>query len=247
MAAFVLVHGAAHGGWCWKKLTPLLRAAGHEVHAPTLTGLGERAHLARPEVDLALHVQDVVNVLFYEDLREVILVGHSYGGAVITGVADRAAERLAQLVYLDAALPDDGESLLDLFDPATNAAREERVRTLGEGWRIPLDVATTLRNYGIADPADAEWLAARLLPQPFATFRQALRLARPPDPSLGRTFIYCTRKPGPDSVAPMAARARAAAGWRYREIATGHDAMVTMPHELADLLLDVVREVEGGE
>src|SRR5579862_6453256 len=101
MATFVLVHGAWHGGWCWRKLTPLLRAAGHEVFAPTLTGLGERAHLATPEVGLSFHVQDVVNVLVYEDLHEVVLVGHSYGGMVITGVTGQAPERLAQLVYLD--------------------------------------------------------------------------------------------------------------------------------------------------
>src|SRR2546426_10958940 len=100
MATFVLVHGGFHGGWCWRKVAPLLRAAGHEVHTPTLTGLGERAHLASPAVDLALHVQDVVNVLFYEDLRSVTLVGHSYAGMVIAGVADRCPERLAQLIYL---------------------------------------------------------------------------------------------------------------------------------------------------
>src|SRR5438128_128006 len=102
MATFVLVHGAWHGGWCWKRVTPLLRAAGHEVYATTLTGLGERVHLASPNVGLALHVQDVVGVLEYEDLRDVILVGHSYGGIVISGVADRVPERLRHLVYLDA-------------------------------------------------------------------------------------------------------------------------------------------------
>src|SRR5574340_886568 len=109
MATFVLVHGGFHGGWCWKKVTPLLRAAGHEVYTPTLTGLGERVHLASPEIDLSTHIQDVVNVLEYEDLREVVLVGHSYGGMVIAGVADRAAPRVAHLVYFDALVAGDGE------------------------------------------------------------------------------------------------------------------------------------------
>src|SRR5690349_6349785 len=114
MATFVLVHGAWHGGWCWRKLSPLLAAQGHEVFAPTLTGLGERSHLAGPEVGLAVHVQDVASLLEFEDLREVILVGHSYGGMVLAGVAGRAAERLSQLVYLDAYVPRHGQSMVDL-------------------------------------------------------------------------------------------------------------------------------------
>src|SRR5205823_8870769 len=135
-ATFVLVHGGFHGGWCWRRVTPLLRAAGHEVYTPTLTGLGERAHLARPEVSLHTHVQDVLGVLAYEDVQGVVLVGWSYAGMVITAVAEQAADRLAHLVYLDASVPEDGQAALDLLDPATRAAREERVRMEGEGWQM---------------------------------------------------------------------------------------------------------------
>ena len=137
MAMFLLIHGAWHGGWCWKKVTPLLRAAGHEVCTPTLTGLGERAHLLSAEVTLDTHVQDVVGVLEYEDLRDVVLVGHSYGGMVITGVVDRAADRLAHLVYLDAFVPQDGQALADLVDSTLYTTLEEQARAEGEGWRVP--------------------------------------------------------------------------------------------------------------
>jgi len=113
-STYVLVHGAWHGGWCWKKVAPALRAAGHVVYTPTLTGLGERAHLANPAIDLATHVADVVNLLEAEELDKVVLVGHSYGGMVVTGVADRAADRIGRLVYLDAANPKDGQSLVDV-------------------------------------------------------------------------------------------------------------------------------------
>ena len=121
MATFVLVHPAWFGGWCWKKVSPLLRAQGHAVHTPTLSGLGERVHLARPEIGLDTHVDDVVNLLVYEDLHEVVLVSNSSGGMVITGAADRAPERIARLVYLDAFVPEDGQSLLDIIPPERRA------------------------------------------------------------------------------------------------------------------------------
>ena len=137
MATFVLVHPAWHGGWCWRKVTPLVRAQGHEVHAPTLTGLGERAHLADPDISLATHIEDVVNVLEFEDLRRVILVGNSSGGMVITGVADRVPERLAQVVYLDAFVPEDGQSLVDLLSADHRQAMEALVKAEGQGWMLP--------------------------------------------------------------------------------------------------------------
>src|SRR5215469_10500746 len=124
MATYVLVHGGGHGGWCYQRVARLLRAAGHEVHAPSLTGLGERSHLVSPQVDLDTHIRDVTSLLHYEDLSDVILVGHSYGGMVITGAADRAADRVGRLVYLDAANPVNGQSLVDVSGPIVNAARE---------------------------------------------------------------------------------------------------------------------------
>jgi pimeloyl-ACP methyl ester carboxylesterase len=244
MATFVLVHGAWHGGWCWKKVTPLLRAAGHEVYTPTLTGLGERVHLASPNVDLTTHIQDVVNVLEYEDLQEVVLVGHSYGGMVITGVAGRAANRLAHLVYLDAFVPADDQALVDL-----NGARERlqtRVLAEGDGWRlpslrpVPWDVFVR-EDYGVIDDADVTWMAGRLCPQPFMTFTEPVRSAQAAAAVLARTYILCTGDSQGGAFSWMADEARQRnSGWRYREVATRHDAMVTKPRELADLFLEVV-------
>ena len=136
MATFVIVHGAWSGGHAWRWLRPLLQAAGHEVFTPALTGLGERSHLANAQIDLDTHVLDVVGVLEYEDLLQVVLVGHSYGGVVITGVADRVPERLAQLVYLDAEVPMDGQSEFDLLPPEERAVYQESARSKGQGWRI---------------------------------------------------------------------------------------------------------------
>ena len=235
MATFVLVHGAFHGGWCWWKVTPLLRAAGHEVYAPTLTGLGERVHLASPAVGLDTHVQDMLNLMEYEDRASVVLVGHSYGGLVIAGAADGAPERLAHLVYLDAQVADDGQAAIDLLPPEWRAAMEEATRARGDGWRLPLDVESTLDGYGIVDPAERRWMAERLTPQPWKTVADPLRLSTGRGHSLPRTFILCTRRSSPSRDAE---RARNEPGWRFRELATGHDAMVTAPRELSDLLLE---------
>jgi pimeloyl-ACP methyl ester carboxylesterase len=137
-ATFVLVHPAWFGGWCWKKITPLLRARGYEVFTPTLTGLGERAHLARPEIGLNIHIEDVANLLKYEDLSDVILVGNSSAGMVITGVADQAPERIAHIVYLDAFVPQDGQTMLDLIPPDRRPPMEMLVQNEGHGWLLPL-------------------------------------------------------------------------------------------------------------
>src|ERR1700745_1867550 len=152
---FVLVHGAWHGGWCWAKVARLLRDAGHDVYTPTLTGLGERAHLARPDVDLELHIQDIVSMLEAEELRGVTLVGHSYGGMVLSGVAARAgAGRLVQLVYLDARVPEAGKALLDYLGPRAEAMRET-VRTQGEGWKVP---PFPPERFGVTSQRDPESL-----------------------------------------------------------------------------------------
>ena len=143
MATIVIVPGAWHGSWRWKEVRAALQAAGHAVYALTLTGLGERRHLATPDVGLDTHIQDVVNVLAYEDLRDVVLVGHSYGGMVITGVADRAPGRLTRLIYLDALLPHDGECVYDLFPPEVRASWEAQARRDGAGWRTPRGPAPT--------------------------------------------------------------------------------------------------------
>lgn len=233
MATYVLVHGAWHGGWCWQRVTPLLRASGHEVLTPTLTGLGERSHLANAEVDLNTHVQDVVNVLEYEDLRNVILVGHSYGGMVITGVAERAADRLAHVVYLDAFVPQDGQALADLVASQFRDGLQQQAQASG-GLLPPFPV----EQYGVFAEADVRWVGPKLVPQPFKTLTTPVRLKNPTALVLPRTYIYCNG-PAMGFFEAFAEWTRTGKGWRYRELATGHDAMVTMPQQLTDLLLEV--------
>ena len=238
MATFVLVHGAWHGGWCWKRVEPLLRAAGHDVYTPTLTGLGERVHLASPETDLMTHIQDVVGVMEYEELQQVVLVGHSYGGIVIAGVADRLTSRVAHLVYFDALVPRDGEGELDLL-PDHGAAMLERCRLSGDGWLVPPPGESALIAW--AGSAELPWLTRRLTPQPLKTLQGRVRLTNPAAAGIPATYISCEPGHGPPGGFKVESIRRAqAAGWRYRELATGHDAMVTIPRELADLFLEVV-------
>jgi pimeloyl-ACP methyl ester carboxylesterase len=236
MATYVLVHGGAHGGWCYGPVARRLRAAGHEVHAPTLTGLGERAHLLRPGIDLDTHVADVAAVLHYEDLRDVILVGHSYGGMVITGVADRALDRVGHLVYLDAAVPRDGESLAELAAPLIDAARASA--RIVDGVELVLFPGTEpLPHYGVTDPDDVAWLSARLTPHPLACFTQPLRLKDEAAVlALPQTQIVCT------STLPFRDPARLApaqAAGRVWDVDTGHDLMITEPDAVASLLARV--------
>jgi pimeloyl-ACP methyl ester carboxylesterase len=243
-ATFVLVHPAWHGGWCWKKVIPFLRTRGHDVYTPTLTGLGERAHLAHPEVGLETHIQDVVNVRKYEDLSGVILVGHSSGGMVVTGVADRVPDQVAQVVYLDAFVPDDGQSMMDVIPANRRQGIEARVQAEGKGWLLPSLAPVPwdqfLREaWGVTDEADRRWMAARLGPTPFKHFKDSVRRTNAAAEKLPRTYIRCLQWPNP-MYDRYAETARRTAGWRYRELATSHEAFVTMPRELADLLLEIV-------
>lgn len=228
---FVLVHGAWHGGWCWKKLVALLRADGHEVYAPTLTGLGERAHLLAPGIDLTTHIDDILGVLHYEDLSSVVLVGHSSGGMVISGVVERIPERVAHAIYLDAFLPNDGESIRDIGE---NPRLDEIAETYGDGWRMP--PLTRAAGFGVTNPEDIDWVDSRLGDTSYATFTQPIELTRNDDDGIARSFVLTSRVIFPNH----ASRARKR-GYAVRELMeAGHDAMVTMPQELAVLLLDLV-------
>ncbi len=240
MATFVIVHGAWGGAWAWSRfVVPLLRQAGQEVHAVTLTGLGERAHLASPAVGLETHITDVCNVLFYEDLRDVVLVGHSYGGMVITGVADRVPERLAQLVYLDAFVPSDGECLAGPPGSPRREEIEERARREGDGWRIPPGAMQS------DDPPEiVAWAGPRRNPQPLRTFTEPVRLSRG-ETTLPRAYVYCARGKEPGS--PLAQRARKLQDdprWRYFELPCGHNLHYSAPRETVAILLKLAG-VEG--
>ncbi|WP_049580370.1 alpha/beta hydrolase [Streptomyces sp. SBT349] len=228
---FVLVSGAWHGGWCWSRVAPLLRAAGHEVHTPTLTGVSDRAHLLGPHVGLDTHVEDVVRLLDAYDLTGVRLVGHSYGAQVVSGVAERRPERLALRVHLDGFLPDDGDAAIDLLPPEIAGHYRESVTTAGFGWLIPPRSLTTL---GVTDEADVAWLTPRLTPHPWAAYLDPVTAGAKAASVPGR-YLNCTDWLA--VFAPYAEKARAL-GWDVRDIATGHEAMVTAPGTLAELLMD---------
>jgi pimeloyl-ACP methyl ester carboxylesterase len=239
VTTYVLVHGGGHGGWCYQRVARLLRSAGHEVHTPTLTGLAERSHLMGPHVDLDLHIQDITALLHYEDLREVILVGHSYGGMVITGVADRATERIGRLVYLDAATPVNGQSLVDVAGPIIEAARPFGQIVDGvELVLLPSPDAGLL--YGVTDPDDLAWMSGRLTGHPWKCFEQPLKLSNEaglwaiPQYHIVCTSTLATRDPA------LMDRARAAG--RLWDIDTGHDLMITEPRAVADALLAVAAD-----
>jgi pimeloyl-ACP methyl ester carboxylesterase len=244
MVTFVLVHPAWLGGWSWKKLVPLLHAAGHAVYTPTLTGLGQRAHLAHAEVDLHTHVADVVNVLTFEDLDRVVLVGNSSGGMVITGVAEQVPERLAGLTYLDAFVPGDGQCLLDLVPPDRRTEIEVLVRDEGDGWRLPRFAPPPWaeivpRMWQVTDRADVTWMLPRLRPTPFGHFTTPLQLRSPAARDLPRTYIRCSRMPH-SGFDRFARQATETPGWRHRQLDCGHIPYVSHPEPLAAVLLDLV-------
>ncbi len=186
MATFVLLHGSFHGGWCWQKVALLLRQAGHVVYTPTLTGLGERSHLATPQTGLELHIQDMLQVFEFEDLRNVVLVGHSYAGIVMAGVAEHISQRLARLIYLDAFIPHDGKSAFDLLGPVMETAWSQMAVSRGDGFLIP---PISAMEIGITDPADAAWVQSRLTPMPLLTHQQPVHLASSQARQLPRTYI----------------------------------------------------------
>ena len=234
---FVLVHGSNHGGWCWQRVTPLLEAAGHMVYAPTLTGLAERADELTPEVGLATHVADIARLIEGEGLEQVTLVGHSYAGAVITGAAELVGGRLASLAYLDAFLPRDGESLMDLEPEQSRDAFLKIAREQGDGWRLPPQ-ESFLDRWGLTDPADRKWVWENLTDMPIRASTEPLSAPTGAARQLPRTFIDLTSPKNPGTVTATE-RAREE-GFEILEIATGHDAMVSAPAALAEMLLEVI-------
>jgi pimeloyl-ACP methyl ester carboxylesterase len=224
MATFVLVHGAWHGGWCWRPLRPFLK--GHEVFAPSLTCLGERRHLAGLPIDLDTHISDIVSILEMEDLRDVVLVGHSYGGMVVTGAADRVPARIRRLVYLDAFVPENGKCTLDYVVP------ERAARMREEGERTGMVTPPPLSLWGLTKPEHIDFVKPREAPHPFRTMAQPISLK---GFSIPRTFVYCS-SPATGSFDQFAARYRDDPAWQFFELETGHDAMILMPERVAQVL-----------
>lgn len=231
---FVLVHGAYHGGWCWRAVADALQQAGHSVFTPTLTGLGERRHLMSAALSIDTFVADIMNVIEIEDLSDITLVGHSFAGMVITGVADRMPQRLKRLVYLDAITPIAGKSVFDMMPAAESARRLATLATLPGGeTQAPQPPAA---YFGIENVTLAAWVDRRLTPHPVGGWTSPLALANPITNGVPATYIRCTAPIFPSND-PCAAFATAQPSWQYLEIAAGHDAMISAPAELASLLL----------
>jgi pimeloyl-ACP methyl ester carboxylesterase len=235
MATFVVAHGAWSAGWAWKKMRPLLRGAGHELWTPTYTGLGDRAHLTNPDVSLDTHIKDIVAAIEMENLNDVILIGHSYGGMVATGVADRARARVAQLVYLDAFAPTDGQAVFDLI------AREAADKMIAGAVSSP-------SGYGIPPnpmpqdtlPEDVEWATPRRMAHPLKAFSTKLRLNA--DLTLPRHYIYCSKIGAVDTFGQFLTRAKNE-GWRTYELDASHNPHITTPAAL----LTILNEIAGSE
>lgn len=228
MATFVLLHGGWSGGWQWHEVASRLRKAGHEVYTPTFTGLGERVHLAHPDIDLNTYIEDIRMVLRYEDLRDVILLGYSISGPVGSGVAEESPHRIGHLVYLDAYVLEDGQSVADQVGPEIMDGIVQAANMFGDGWRIP------------HDPPDAD----RRTDQALKPVLTPLTIRNPAAAALPRTYIYCTE--GAQDIGPLhrpiseaAERAKNDSNWRYRELETGHMPMWTAPEALAGLLLEL--------
>jgi pimeloyl-ACP methyl ester carboxylesterase len=235
-ATYVLVHGAWHGSWCWKRVRKNLQDADHQVVAPTLTGLGERSHLNSDSVNLSTHIADIVNLLRWEDLSNVILCGHSYSGMVISGVADQVPERIRTLVYLDAFVPEDGECVFDLLSQEWVEQIRLGAQTAGAGWNVPPIPA---EHFNV-NSRDAAWVNAQCTSQSIASFEEHIKLNRVPSRKHDSTYIAATGWDWDHSPFRAAHERASANGWRIRTLPCGHEAMLDLPDELTHLLLECV-------
>jgi pimeloyl-ACP methyl ester carboxylesterase len=235
---FVLVHGAWHGGWCWNRVADLLRARGHRVFTPSLTGLGDRAHLFSKDISMQTHVEDILSVVETEELSDFILVGHSYGGFVISGAADTLRERVSRYVYLDASLPPDMSSgtsfsWASFNPPEAREARLKSVREQGNGVALP---APPPGAFAVTEPADVAWLQRRLRPMPVGTYLSTFTFKNSGSNGLKRTYM-ATIKPPYALLTSTRERIKADNTWSFMTLDAGHDCMVTAPDALAAVLM----------
>lgn len=233
-STFLLVHGAWHGAWCWKKLTPLLEAAGHRVLTITQTGLAERSHLMSKHITLDIFIQDVINLIRWEELQDLILVGHSFGGNAISGVADRLPGSVRHLVYLDALVLKNGQSPFSVVPREVADQRRKLALDSSGGVSIPVPDPSA---FGVTDPADRQWIQSKLTPHPLSVYEDTLKLSAAPGNGLPATYIAVTPYYGPTTSSRDYAKTRK--DWNYVEIDAGHDAMVTSPDSLAKILLSL--------
>ena len=240
MSTYVLVHGAWHGSWCWKRVRQALQALGHEVFTPTLTGVGERSHLLSRQVNLDTHIDDVVNLIQWEELSDVVLCGHSYGGCVISGAAERIPDRIGALVYLDAFVLKNGQSLWDTLPPDQKSLQSDLAVQYGEGWKVPPIPAEVFA----VNANDAAWVDRQCTMQPLATFQQAITLSGKADRIKNVTFILATGFA--DSPFPQFYESAKAKGWKTLKMACGHDVMLDLPEELTQVLDEVAPQQLGA-
>lgn len=228
---FVLVHGSCHGGWCWKKIKLILETKGNKVYTPTLTGLGERSHLVQENTNLNTHIQDIVQEFIYEDLRDVILVGHSYGGMVIGGVAEIIPKKIKHLVYLDAYIPEDNKSGFDLVPGLIDIYKKRTLKDQGKEWLV---ASYEPQDWGVNDPNDIMWMKSRLNPMPWHTHDQKLRIQNIQSKELEKSYIICT-----EFGDTFLKRIKQGHNWHFYECKTGHDSMIISPNELAQILIKI--------
>lgn len=232
MATLVLIHGAWGGGLIWRGIAQALRKAGHEVYTPTLTGLGDRRHLLRRDIDLGTHIQDVLGLIEYEDLADIVLVGHSYGGMVVSGVADAVPSKIASLVYLDAFVPENGRALFDLLPPGAPKADPMP----GEEWlAAPLPAGT----FGELSKQAREFSERKTSPHPIACFTQPLTITAGIDRIKRKTYIYCNN-PAPTTFTPFYDKLKAKQDWIVHTLPCTHIAQMDMPKELTEFLLQAI-------
>lgn len=232
MATYVLIHGAWHGGWCWKRVATRLRAQGHEVYAPSLTGAGERSHLLSPSVGMDTYVQDVVNLIEYEDLTDVILVGHSAAGAVVAKAAESVHSLLKNLVYVDAAVVPSGKSMFDVFPPQWVEDMRAGAASQGESWYMPTTFGMIIPFFASDfSDADKQWLTSKITPQPIKAYEDKVDLSQFYQLSLVKTYIRCTK-----SQAGIPRKVAEKFGMEYLEIDSGHDPMISQPEKFTAIL-----------
>ena len=239
MSVYVLVHGAWGGSWCWRGIRKALQARGHEVFTPTLSGVGERSHLLSPQVDLNTHIADVVNLIRWEELSDVVLCGHSYGGCVVTGAADQVADRISALVYVDAFVPENGQSLHNTLPAAQRDAQVQGALATGNGWKVP-PIPAEIFNVNVRDRA---WVNRQRTPQSLATFQQPLRLTGTLERIKNVTYILATG--WEHSPFPQFYEKAKAKGWKTLTMECGHDVMLDKREELLEVLLAVTRPAAG--
>lgn len=232
--SLVLVHGSCHGGWCWNKMIPFLKIYNHEIYTLTLTGLGERSHILYESINLSTHINDIVQVFEYQNLYDVVLVGHSYGGMVIGGVAEKMPDRIRSMVFLDACIPQDGKSGFDLIPGLRDIYEQRRLKEEGKNWLV---FSYTPEEFGVTNNDNINWMKSRLCSMPFHTHDEALSIKEIKSKRLSKTYITCTDF-GDSMFHNM--KSKESEGWGYFEIRRGHDSMFTAPEELSRLLLKII-------